>query len=486
MKWHNLYAKLLSYRRLYEAWEKVKSNGGTGGMDDVSIKSFEENAESNLQEILKELKNKTYRPKPVKRRYILKKNGKQRPLGLPTIKDKIVQQAVVNILSPLYETIFHSASVGFRPEKGAYNAFGRIVNLMENGYVWIHDADVKGYFDCIDHRLLMKMLKGKVADHSILNLVWQWLKAGVIEEGVITFSKTGTPQGGVISPLLANIYLNELDWKLHNNGIQMVRYADDFIVFAKDEASIKQAEIIVEEGISSLKLTLSPEKTHTSHLMEKTAPNGRIIPELNFLGVTFQGWFRKRNGDWSYGIKCSPEAMKSFRQSVKETTPKSLTQSLEVLVKNVNPIIRGKANYWAQAARAVNTYRAIKGNCRCAMAILGQQAQDLDAYVRTRLRRCRLPARGGSKTYRRAKMLESIYTHEKFIGASLCYVERTVRDAFDGNPMSNNEFLSVIQGRRDKQKERKQNYKTDDPVYWDRRRQAYARAQERVMKYKSK
>jgi RNA-directed DNA polymerase len=242
----------------------------------------------------------------------------------------------------------------------------------------------------------------------------------------------------------------------------------------------------VEEGISSLKLTLSPEKTHTSHLMEKTAPNGRIIPELNFLGITFQGWFRKRNGDWSYGIKCSSEAMKSFRQSVKETTPKSLTQSLEVLVKNVNPIIRGKANYWAQAARAVNTYRAIKGNCRCAMVILGQQAQALDAYVRTRLRRCRLPAKGGSKTYRRAKMLESIYTHERFIGASLCYVERTVRDAFDGNPMSDNEFLSVIQGRRDKQKKWKQNYKTDDPVYRDRRRQAYARAQERATKYKSK
>lgn len=420
MKWYNLYAKLLSYRRLHEAWEKVKSNGGAGGIDGISIKSFEENKETNLQEILKELKTKTYRPNPVKRRYILKKNGKQRPLGLPTIKDKVVQQAVVNILSPLYEKIFHPASVGFRPGKGAYNAFGRIINLMENGYVWIHDADVKGYFDCIDHRLLMKMLKGRVADRSILNLIWQWLKAGVIEEGVITFSRTGTPQGGVISPLLANIYLNELDWKLHSNGIQMVRYADDFIVFAKDEASIKQAESIVDEVISSLKLTLSPEKTHTTHLMEKSTPNGREIPELNYLGVTFQGWFRKRNGDWSYGIKCSAEAMKSFRQSVKEATPKTLTQSLEALVKKVNPIIRGKANYWAEAARAVNTYRTIKGNCRCAMVILGQQAQELDSYVRTRIRRCRLPSRGGSKTYRRAKTLESIYTHEKFVGAMLC------------------------------------------------------------------
>jgi RNA-directed DNA polymerase len=486
MKWHNLYGKLLSYRRLHEAWEKVKANDGVGGIDGISIKSFEGNVESNLKEILLELKAKTYRPQPVKRRYILKKNGKQRPLGLPTIKDKIVQQAVVNILSPLYETIFHPASVGFRPGKGAYNAFGRIINLMENGHVWVHDADVKGYFDCIDHRLLMIMLKGKIADRSVLNLIWQWLKAGVIEEGITTYFKTGTPQGGVISPLLANIYLNELDWKLHNHGIQMVRYADDFIVFTKDQASIKQAESIVDEAISSLKLTLSPEKTHTTHLMEKTAPNGRIIPELNYLGVTFQGWFRKRNGDWSYGIKCSPEAMKSFRQSVKETTPKALTQSLEDLVNNVNPIIRGKANYWAQAARAVNTYRTIRGNCRCSIAILGQQAQVLDAYVRIRLRRCRLPARGGSKTYRRAKMLESIYTHEKFVGASLCYVERTVRDAYDGNPMSNNEFLSVIQGRRDKIKVRKQNYKTDDLAYWDRRRQAIAKAQERVMKYKSK
>lgn len=486
MKWHNLYGKLLSYRRLYEAWEKVKSNGGAGRIDGESIKSFEGKEESNLREILLELKAKTYRPQPVKRRYILKKNGKQRPLGLPTIKDKIVQQAVVNILSPLYETIFHPASVGFRPGKGAYNAFGRIIKLMENGYVWMHDADVKGYFDYIDHRLLMKMLKAKVADSAVVNLIWQWLKAGVIEEGITTFSKTGTPQGGVISPLLANIYLNELDWKLHNHGIQMVRYADDFIVFTKDEASIKQAESVVEEAISSLKLTLSPEKTHTTHLMEKTAPNGRVIPELNYLGITFQGWFRKRNGDWSYGIKCSPEAMKSFRQSVKETTPKTLTQSLETLVKKVNPIIRGKANYWSEAARAVNTYREIKGNCRCAMVILGHQAQNLESYVRIRLRCCRLPSRGGSKTYRRAKMLESIYTHEKFVGANLCYVEKTVRDAFHGNSMTNKEFLNIIKGRRNKQKEQKQNYKKNDPEYWERRKLAYARAKERVMNYKSK
>ncbi|MFB5270030.1 reverse transcriptase domain-containing protein [Paenibacillus enshidis] len=227
MKWHNLYGRLLSYQRLLEAWLEVKANGGAGGVDGVKLQDFERNLEVNLQRVLQELRDKSYTPQPVLRRYILKRNGKKRPLGLPSIRDKVVQQAVVNILQPLYETVFHPASVGFRPEKGTFNAFGRIIHLMEQRYVWVYDADIKGYFDCIDHRLLMKLLKGKIADRSILNLIWHWLKAGVVEKGARSFSKKGVPQGGVISPLLANIYLNELDWELEKEKMRFVRYADD-------------------------------------------------------------------------------------------------------------------------------------------------------------------------------------------------------------------------------------------------------------------
>jgi group II intron reverse transcriptase/maturase len=227
MKWYNLYGQLLSYQRLYAAWLKVEANRGAGGVDGVSVSAFSDRLEENLRLLLHQLQTKTYRPLPVLRRYIPKPNGKQRPLGLPAIRDKIVQQAVVDILQPLYETVFHPASVGFRPNKGAFNAFGRIIHWMEQGYIWVYDADIQGYFEAIDHRLLMRLLQQRIADRSILDLVWQWLKAGVVENGVRSVAKSGSPQGGVISPLLANIYLNELDWELEQAGVPFVRYADD-------------------------------------------------------------------------------------------------------------------------------------------------------------------------------------------------------------------------------------------------------------------
>ncbi|ATY83826.1 group II intron reverse transcriptase/maturase [Kyrpidia spormannii] len=486
LKWHNLYGRLLSYQRLYEAWLKVKANRGAGGVDGISLSAFESKLEENLQELLRDLKAKTYKPMPVLRRYIPKRNGKKRPLGLPSIRDKVVQQAVVDILQPLYETEFHPASVGFRPGKGAFNAFGRIIHLMEQGYVWVYDADIKGYFDCIDHRILLEVMKRRIADRSILDLIWQWLKAGVMENGVRSFSKAGTPQGGVISPLLANVYLNELDWELSKAGVQFVRYADDFLVFAKNEEGVKHGENIVRTVMKRLKLELSVEKTKTLHLMEERTSDGRIIPELEYLGVAIQGWFRKRDGTWSFGLKCTSEAMKDFRVAVKEKTPKTHTLSLAALVERVNPIIMGKAAYWAQAAKAVQVYKSIRGRCRCATALLGQQTSRLDAYVRQRIRRCRLPQRGGSKTYRRANMLRSIYTHERLIKAGLRYAERIVRDAATGLPLTDDEYLALIRQRREKAAAAKRQRKADDAAYWAKRAAAYQRAQERVRKFESK
>lgn len=486
MKWYNLYGRLLSYQRLYEAWLKVKANKGAGGVDGISLSIFENNLEENLQELLTNLKAKTYKPLPVLRRYIPKRNGKKRPLGLPSIRDKVVQQAVVEILQPLYETVFHPASVGFRPMKGAFNAFGRIIHLMENGYVWVYDADIKGYFDCINHQKLLKIMKQRVADRSILNLIWQWLKAGVMEDGVISFSKEGSPQGGVISPLIANIYLNELDWELNKGGMQFVRYADDFLVFAKNEEGVRRGEDIVRGIMSKLKLDLSTEKTKTHYLMEKHTPHGRTIPEFEYLGVVIQGWFRKRDGTWSFGFKCTSEAIKNFKVAIKEKTPKTHTLSLATLVERVNPIIMGKSAYWAQAAKAVQVYKSIKGQCRCSTAILGQQATKLDAYVRQRIRRCRLPQRGGSKSYRRTAMLYSIYTHERLIGAKLRYAERIVRDAATGLPLTDAEYLAVICQRREKASLAKKQSKAGDTLYWEKRSAAYLRAQERVRKFESK
>ncbi|PSR20312.1 MAG: group II intron reverse transcriptase/maturase [Sulfobacillus acidophilus] len=485
MKWYNLYGQLLSYQRLYAAWLKVEANRGAGGVDGVSVSAFSDRLEENLRLLLHQLQTKTYRPLPVLRRYIPKPNGKQRPLGLPAIRDKIVQQAVVDILQPLYETVFHPASVGFRPNKGAFNAFGRIIHWMEQGYIWVYDADIQGYFEAIDHRLLMRLLQQRIADRSILDLVWQWLKAGVVENGVRSVAKSGSPQGGVISPLLANIYLNELDWELEQAGVPFVRYADDFLVFAKDAEGAQRGSALVEAVMHRLKLTLAPEKTQTVHLKEQLGPEGRTIPELEYLGVVIQGWFRKRDGTWSYGLKCSASALKAFRAAIKEETPKTHTLSLQALIARVNPVILGKAAYWAQAAKAVQTYRTIRGHCHCATALIRQQATQLDAYVRQRLRRVRLPQRGGTKTYRRAAMLHSVYTHERLIGAGLRYAERVVQDAAMGLPLTDAEYLALVQQRRAQDAARKRRSKAGDRTYWDRRAAAAARARQRVLLFES-
>ncbi|MEM3485905.1 MAG: reverse transcriptase domain-containing protein [Candidatus Methanomethyliaceae archaeon] len=338
----------------------------------------------------------------------------------------------------------------------------------------------------IDHKLLLRIMRRDIADSSILNLVRMWLKAGVVENGATSFSKTGTPQGGTISPLLANIYLNEVDWILEAAQVQFVRYADDILVFAQRGRDAIQADELLKTAINSLKLELSLEKTRTVRLVEQDTENGRVIPEVDYLGVTIQGWFRKRDGKWGFGLKCTPEATKSFKEAVKELTPKTHTLSLAALVERLNPKIRGKSSYWAQAAKAVNFYREAQGECRCSIALLAQQGARLDTYVRKRIRRCRLPQRGGSKTYRRANMLSIIYTHERFIDAGLVYTERIIRDAASGQAVTDRDFLSVINRRRAREKAQKQRSKAHDIGYWAKRKTAYDRAQERRRRFESK
>ncbi len=220
LKLFSVYGQILNKKVLLEAWKHVKANKGCGGIDKVSIKDFDENLDLNIVSLLQELKAKTYKPSPVLRKYIPKKNGKMRPLGIPTIKDRIVQQALTDRLQPFFEEkVFHDNSCGFRQGRDVELAIKKVLSRLEYGYVYIYDFDIKGFFDNIPHKKLMKVLNKYISDGTVLDIIWKSLKAGYMEDSVKYETPAGTMQGGVISPLLANIYLNELDWELDKAGL---------------------------------------------------------------------------------------------------------------------------------------------------------------------------------------------------------------------------------------------------------------------------
>ncbi|MBH9968321.1 group II intron reverse transcriptase/maturase, partial [[Bacillus] enclensis] len=261
-KLHSVYGQILFDRKLTQSFEQVKANKGAGGIDGETIESFDAKLEDNIMALLNKLKAKSYQAQPVRRVYIPKKNGKKRPLGIPTIEDRIVQQSVVNVLQPKFEdSLFHNWSVGYRPNRGVERALQLILWNIEQGYNYIYDCDIKGFFDNIPHKKLIGILKKYVSDRTVLGLIEQWLKAGFMEEGKLIHSDYGTPQGGVISPLLANVYLNELDWEWDLNGIRFVRYADDFLLFAKSRETIEKAASLTKEKLGELGLEISKEKT---------------------------------------------------------------------------------------------------------------------------------------------------------------------------------------------------------------------------------
>ena len=262
LKYHSLYGQLLRDRVLMNAWKKVKANRGSGGIDGVTIKEYAKNEQENILKLLEKLKVKEYKPTPVRRVYIPKKDGKKRPLGIPTLEDRIVQQALTDILMPKYEKlVFHNWSMGYRPGRGVESALQVIIKNIELGRNWIYDCDIKGFFDNIPHKKLMKVLNKVIADGTVLDLIWSWLKCGYMEDGKYYNTKTGQVQGGVISPLLANIYLNELDWELHKAKIYFVRYADDFLLFCETEEEVTRAGNIAKSVIESLGLEVAMNKT---------------------------------------------------------------------------------------------------------------------------------------------------------------------------------------------------------------------------------
>jgi len=331
------------------AFRKVKRNRGAAGIDKVSITMFEANLEQNLLALMRDLKTRgAFQPLPLRRVHIPKGPAQTRPLGIPAVRDRVAQEVLRQLLSPLFERLFHDDSYGFRPGRNCHRAVEKVVALHRLGHTCVLDADIKGFFDNLPHSVIMTALAAEVADGNILGLVERFLKAGVMEEGVFQPTRKGTPQGGVISPLLANIALNSLDWRLHDGGYRFVRYADDFVVLCRTEAEVQEAFDLVQRHLTSLGLTLSAEKTKTTKFREGFA----------FLGFAISSW----------GIGMRPKSVEKFKTKIRELTPRHHNLDARVIEK-LNRVIRGTANYFATTFSKV-------GDC----------FRGLDRWIRMRLR----------------------------------------------------------------------------------------------------
>ena len=351
-------------RLMMQAFKAVKSNRGAAGIDKVSIGMFQQNLDANLAALKRDLKKGTFIPKPLRRKWISKdaKGTKFRPLGIPAVRDRVAQEVIRRLLEPIFEPLFHDCSFGFRPKRSCHNAIDRVLSFHGEGDRITLDADISGFFDNIPHKLIVGAVAEEVADGNILNLVEKFLAAGVMENGVFKPTTIGTPQGGVVSPLLANIVLNQLDWRLEKAGYRFVRYADDFVVVCASHQQAEAALGLVEEVMTDLGLSLSPEKT-------KIASYGK---GYEFLGFRLSSKSRTMRA----------KSLEKFKTKIRELTRRCHNLDARVIEK-LNQVIRGTANYFA-----TNFSTCIK------------LFQKLDKWIRMRLRCMKFKRKSEFDNYR--------------------------------------------------------------------------------------
>ena len=339
-RFHALYDRIFRLDILWRAWKEVRENMGSAGIDNITFEMVEEyGVEEYLLDIQEDLQNKKYRPKPVKRVYIPKPDGKQRPLGIPTIRDRIVQQACKIVIEPVFEANFLDNSYGFRPKRDAKQATEKVKKeLYKNWYVV--DADIQGYFDNINHEILLGLLNRRISDRRVIKLCRQWLRAGVIENGKYYPTEKGSPQGGVISPLLANIYLHVLDsyWENHKELGVIVRYADDAVIMCRKRTDAELAFEHLKRIMTKLKLTLNPQKTKIVDMNKES---------FDFLGFRYQKFGKTKSGRKLPYMMPSKKAMEKVKDAIRVITcRKSAYEGLEQKVEKLNPLIRGWRNYF--------------------------------------------------------------------------------------------------------------------------------------------
>ena len=327
-----LIEKILSEENLNEAVKRVKTNKGACGIDKMPVGELEEYFRKHKEEIISSIMNMTYKPQPVRRVYIPKPNGKKRPLGIPTAVDRVVQQATAQVLSQIYDESFSDNSYGFRPKRSAHDAIDKVLNYLNEGCEWVIDLDIEKYFDTVNHDKLISILREKVNDKTTLHLIRSFLRAGVMENGLTSPTEIGVPQGGPLSPILSNVYLDKFDKELEERGLRFVRYADDCDIFAKSEMSANRVMKSVTSWLER-KLFLKVSATKTKVVRPTKS---------NFLGFTF----------WkdSIGWKCKPckDRKEKLYTKIKEILKRKVAaaEPLSYIFTKVNQIVKGWINYF--------------------------------------------------------------------------------------------------------------------------------------------
>jgi len=381
-KWFSLMDKVYALATLQAAWQQVQKNKGSHGVDGMSVERFAQKQEQYLQELQQALKAGSYQPLPVKRVFIPKAGGGKRPLGIPAVKDRIVQTALKMAIEPIFENEFVEHSYGFRPLRGCKDALRIVDEGLKAGQTWVVDADMKSYFDSIPHAQLMAEVETFISDGKVLKLIQAYLKQDVMAGLERWTPNAGTPQGAVISPLLANLYLHSLDKRMAQAGYKMVRYADDFVILCPSQEEAQNALTSVKQWVDDKGLTLHPDKTQVGNcVMEGQG--------FEFLGYRFEAgkrWVRKKS-------------LQALKDKIRSKTKRTRGDSMETIIKDLNPMLKGWFNYFKHAHKWTFS--------------------EIDGFLRRRLRSLRYKQRTGQADFGRSKHLQQLMPNAYFANLGL-------------------------------------------------------------------
>jgi RNA-directed DNA polymerase len=338
-KWFRLIDKVYAPANLAAGFTRVQANDGAAGVDHMSVDDYAARADANLASLAESLRLETYRPQPIRRTYIPKPDGTQRPLGIPTVRDRVVQTAVRHVIEPIFERTFAEHSYGFRPGRSCRDALRRVDQLLKDGCVHVVDADLKSCFDTIPHDRLMERVRSKIADGRVLRLLESFLKQGVLDGLAEWTPEEGTPQGAVVSPLLANVYLDPLDHLLAEQGLAMVRYADDFVILCRTPEEAQRALALVRQWTSDNGLTLHPTKTRTADVRQEG---------FDFLGYRFAPTSQGRIRRWP-----RTKSLAKLKDNLRNRTRRANGKSFRCIIADVNAVLRGWFGYFKHSIATV-------------------------------------------------------------------------------------------------------------------------------------